>query len=75
MRKLWLLVAFLILLPVVVTLLKVSGDLPWGALQPLWIPLLIILLATMVARLLPRLGNWRVHWRHGNSRRNQGGLG
>ena len=73
MRKLWLLVTFLILLPVVVTSLKVSGYLDWAVLEPLWILLLIVLLATMVARFLPRLGNWRVHWRHGNSWRNQGG--
>jgi hypothetical protein len=75
MRKLWLLVALLIVLPVAVILLKVSGFVQWPALLPLWLALLFALLLTIMARLLPRLANWRVHWRRGNSRRNQGGLG
>jgi hypothetical protein len=73
MRKLWLLVALLILLPVVVTLLKVSGGVEWSALLPLWFALLIALLLTIMARLLSRVANWQVHWCHGNSQRNQGG--
>jgi hypothetical protein len=63
MRRLWLLVALLILVPVVLIPVKLSGDvgsLDWCALQPFWMPLLIVLLATTAAYLLPRLGNWHI---------------
>ena len=65
MRKLWLLIAFLMLLPVIVVPLKLSGGLDWSVVQPLWIPILLALFATVVVQLLLRLANWH----HRNSRR------
>jgi len=70
MRKLLLLVALLISLPVVLISLKLSGDMESmgsSALQSFWVPLLMVLLATTTAYFLPRLGNWH----HGKSGHHQ----
>lgn len=65
MRNLWLLIAFLVLLPVMFASLKLSGGLDWSVVETLWIPIPLALLATAAVQLLPRLANWH----HGSSRR------
>jgi len=65
MRNLWLLIAFMMLLPIIIAPLKLSGGLDWSVVQALWIPILLALLATAAVQLLLRLANWH----HGNNRR------
>lgn len=65
MRNLWLLIAFLVLLPVIVAPLKLSGNLDWPAVQLVWIPIVIALLAAAAVQLLPRIANWH----HGRNQR------